>query len=64
MAIDPEFESHDVTKTPPRTNSFRGALRGMWKMLVRYPVWDVSYDTAILFTIGKQGLKPGVEFAT
>lgn len=56
VVVDPDFESKDMTKTPLKSNSIRGALEGLWKMLVRYPIWDVSYDTAILFTIGKPDL--------
>ncbi|KJR84720.1 uncharacterized protein SPSK_09093 [Sporothrix schenckii 1099-18] len=37
---------------PRSTNSWRGIAHILWKMLVRYPVWDVSYDVAIIFTIG------------
>ncbi|CAK7216071.1 hypothetical protein SCUCBS95973_002680 [Sporothrix curviconia] len=38
---------------PPRSsNSWRGVAHILWKMLVRYPVWDVSYDVAMIFTIG------------
>lgn len=54
VAVAPDFESHDATSTPIKSNSLRGTLRGLLKMFVRYPVWDVSYNTAILFTIGKQ----------
>ncbi|KAK8880157.1 integral membrane protein [Apiospora arundinis] len=37
---------------PKATNAPRQILRGLWRMAVRYPVWDVSYDVAIMFTIG------------
>lgn len=37
---------------PPSTNSWRGILHIMWKMLTRYPVWDISYDVATIFTLG------------
>lgn len=40
-------------KGPAVTNSVSQTLRGIRKMLVRYPVWDVSYDVATIFTIGK-----------
>ncbi|KAF3906729.1 hypothetical protein AA313_de0201731 [Arthrobotrys entomopaga] len=52
IAIDEEnFAKADID-LPPVTNSLKGALRGILKMFVRYPVWDVSYDVALLFTIG------------
>ncbi|KAK7943427.1 uncharacterized protein PG986_012540 [Apiospora aurea] len=37
---------------PKATNAPRKILSGIWRMAVRYPVWDVSYDVAIMFTIG------------
>jgi len=40
--------------THPRpTSTFKETMRGILKMLVRYPVFDVSYDTAVFFTLGK-----------
>lgn len=26
---------------------------GLAKMVTRYPVWDVSYDVAVIFTLGR-----------
>ncbi len=37
---------------PPSSDSVRGVLSGLARMAVRYPVWDISYDVAMLFTIG------------
>ena len=38
---------------PPRpTDSLGETLRGVAKMFVRFPVWDVSYDVATIFTLG------------
>lgn len=34
------------------TENLAGSWSGIWKMCVRYPVWDVSYDVAVIFTIG------------
>ncbi|KAK2689099.1 hypothetical protein QWA68_011720 [Fusarium oxysporum] len=50
ISVDPR--KHDATKAPRPTNSYHQTLRGILKMFVRYPVWDVSYDVAIVFTIG------------
>ena len=47
-----KLESGKIEAVRP-TNTWQGVLRGLWKMLVRYPVWDVSYDVAIVFTIGR-----------
>ncbi|ETS82192.1 hypothetical protein PFICI_07194 [Pestalotiopsis fici W106-1] len=37
---------------PDVSNSARGVMRGLWKMVACYPVWDVSYDVATIFTLG------------
>ncbi|KAK1771032.1 hypothetical protein QBC33DRAFT_511827 [Phialemonium atrogriseum] len=34
------------------TENLAGCREGIWKMFVRYPVWDVSYDVAVVFTLG------------
>lgn len=39
---------------PARTDTWRETARGLWKMVVRYPVWDISYDVAVSFTIGME----------
>ena len=52
---------HAVTLTPEAaqrfaalhpTNTLRETFRGVGKMFVRFPVWDVSYDVATIFTLG------------
>lgn len=37
---------------PSPTDTWREFARGLWRMTVRYPVWDISYDVAISFTLG------------
>ncbi len=39
-------------RAPKPTNSMAGTWSGIVKMAVRYPVWDVSYDVATVFTLG------------
>ncbi|EFX04365.1 integral membrane protein [Grosmannia clavigera kw1407] len=34
------------------TSSLRETLRGIGKMAVRWPVWDISFDIALFFTLG------------
>ncbi|KAI0134621.1 hypothetical protein BJ170DRAFT_610536 [Xylariales sp. AK1849] len=52
VALSPEsVAKHGVTH-PGATDTLKETLRGIWKMVVRYPVWDVSYDVAVLFTLG------------
>lgn len=41
-----------VALPPPARDSFSSTARGILKMLTRYPVWDVSYDVATVFTWG------------
>ncbi|KAF2871989.1 hypothetical protein BDV95DRAFT_493446 [Massariosphaeria phaeospora] len=50
----------DTTQVPPelkhtlprRTASSPSIAHGIWRMLTVFPVWDVSYDVAAIFTIG------------
>lgn len=37
---------------PITTNTARATLGGISRMALRYPVWDVSYDVAAIFTLG------------
>ncbi|KAK3945874.1 hypothetical protein QBC46DRAFT_349164 [Diplogelasinospora grovesii] len=39
-------------RIPSATNTLEQTLRGIARMIMRYPVWDVSYDVAIIFTLG------------
>ncbi len=36
---------------PQPTTTLKQTLIVLWKMLVSYPVWDVSYDVAVIFTL-------------
>lgn len=38
--------------TPRPTSSFNIIVHGVCRMLTYYPVWDVSFDVAFVFTIG------------
>ncbi|KAL2374709.1 integral membrane protein, variant [Blastomyces gilchristii SLH14081] len=37
---------------PKRTDSFQATLRGIKRMAVQYPYWDISYVTAVVFAFG------------
>ncbi|KAK0728457.1 hypothetical protein B0T26DRAFT_698010 [Lasiosphaeria miniovina] len=37
---------------PRATDTLAETLRGVLKMATRFPVWDVSYDVAVVFTLG------------
>lgn len=34
------------------SNTLAATLSGVGRMVLRYPVWDVSYDVAVVFTLG------------
>ena len=38
--------------TPRPTSSLNSIARGIWRMLTYYPIWDISFDVAYVFTIG------------
>lgn len=40
------------TIQPRRTTQGRIVLHSIWRMLTYYPVWDVSFDVAYIFTLG------------
>ncbi|KAG4261762.1 hypothetical protein FPRO03_11231 [Fusarium proliferatum] len=52
LAIGVDPHKHAATKGPRPSNTYHQTLRGILKMFVRCPVWDVSYDVAVVFTIG------------
>ncbi|KAK4993669.1 hypothetical protein LTR66_004903 [Elasticomyces elasticus] len=37
---------------PPKSSGSRQILRGLWRMVTYYPIWDVSYLVAVIFTLG------------
>ncbi|KAK4219166.1 hypothetical protein QBC37DRAFT_368168 [Rhypophila decipiens] len=41
-----------MTVLPSATNTLAETCKGIVKMAVRWPVWDVSFDVAVVFTIG------------
>jgi uncharacterized membrane protein YvlD (DUF360 family) len=38
--------------TPRSSSSLQTIARNIWRMLTYYPIWDVSFDVAYVFTIG------------
>jgi len=56
VTVSPEYAARAGAACPPPTNSLRETLRGLAKMVMRYPVWDVSYDVATIFTLGMFGM--------
>ncbi|KAB5539529.1 hypothetical protein GE09DRAFT_321101 [Coniochaeta sp. 2T2.1] len=49
IAVTEEYAGKSALRA---TNSVVEVLRGVGKMFVRFPVWDVSYDVAVIYTIG------------
>ena len=45
-------------EVPRATDTSREVARGVWRMAVRYPVWDISYDVAVIFTLGMRAGVP------
>ncbi|KAJ2892686.1 hypothetical protein MKZ38_009481 [Zalerion maritima] len=52
LAVGPQSAADDSYETPEATNSLAATWRGIQKMFLRYPIWDVSYDVAVVFTLG------------
>jgi hypothetical protein len=52
VIITPQSAEKQAILPTNATNTLKETLRGVWKMVVRYPVFDISYDVAISFTIG------------
>lgn len=59
LALTPSAADTTITTTtttnsttPPPTNTLHGTLQGLARMALRYPIWDVSYDVAAIFTLG------------
>ena len=50
--IGKEHVEDERIHVPRATNTWRETARGLQRMVVRYPVWDISYDVAISFTLG------------
>ena len=47
-----EASANTERATPRATSSFRSVLHGIWRMITYYPVWDISFDVAYVFTLG------------
>lgn len=51
LAVDPNVAQHGHD-LPPRSSSPRTILKGIGRMFTQYPIWDVSYLVATVFTLG------------
>ncbi|KAI5462363.1 hypothetical protein BGZ63DRAFT_211703 [Mariannaea sp. PMI_226] len=52
VVVTHDPRKHGSAKGPKPSNTWEQTFRGIAKMFLRYPVWDVSYDVAVVFTIG------------
>ncbi|GAW25465.1 putative integral membrane protein [Rosellinia necatrix] len=52
VVISPQDAARHGVSHPRRTDALGEILRGIWTMAARYPVFDVSYDVAVIFTLG------------
>lgn len=52
LAVTPESANNAKFLTPPATNTAKETLKGIVRMFTTFPVWDVSYLVAVIFTIG------------
>jgi hypothetical protein len=52
VVMSPEAAAAAGIGTPTPTNTLKETARGLLKMVIRYPIWDVSYDVATIFTWG------------
>lgn len=53
VAIDPEHRDENHVAGQRLSESWLQTSRGLAKMVLDYPIWDVSYDVAVVFSIGK-----------
>ncbi|KAF2500475.1 integral membrane protein, partial [Lophium mytilinum] len=53
LLVNPAYaQSSAKYTTPAPTASLRGVAQGILRMANTYPIWDISYDVAVLFTLG------------
>ncbi|KAI8955501.1 hypothetical protein F4801DRAFT_527822 [Xylaria longipes] len=52
VVISPQSAANHGVSHPHATDTFRATLPGIWRMVSMFPVTDVSYDVAIIFTLG------------
>ncbi|ORX95473.1 hypothetical protein BCR34DRAFT_629017 [Clohesyomyces aquaticus] len=53
LSVNPTVSTADAEFLAPRsTASLQEVARGIWRMFTWFPVWDISYDVATMFTLG------------
>ncbi|KAF2852211.1 hypothetical protein T440DRAFT_37429 [Plenodomus tracheiphilus IPT5] len=44
--------AQSISTAPRSSSSMKSIVKGIWRMLTYYPIWDISFDVAYVFTIG------------
>lgn len=52
LILSPSADVASSIATPPRTTAPRQILKGIWRMCTVFPVYDISYLVAVIFTFG------------
>jgi hypothetical protein len=52
VAVTSKYHIDTKASAPAATNTLKETLQGVAKMFCRYPVWDISYDVAVMYTLG------------
>lgn len=52
LVLTPSTAANESISTPPTTSNARAIANGIWRMFTVYPIYDVSYLVATLFTLG------------
>ncbi|EMC92962.1 hypothetical protein BAUCODRAFT_77390 [Baudoinia panamericana UAMH 10762] len=52
LVVKPPGAASAQYTTPPPSNTAKEVLKGIWRMFWYYPIWDVSYLVAVVFTWG------------
>ena len=52
LVVTPTDDQNAPYRVPPITSGAKEVLKGVWRMCTYYPIWDVSYDVAFIFTWG------------
>ncbi len=52
LSVEPDGSPDAKYLTPKSTSSFTEVLKGIGRMFMQYPYWDISYLVAIMFALG------------
>ena len=52
LVVQPSAAHTHTYITPAPTHTWSELRKGLWRMVIQYPYWDVSYLVATIFTLG------------